>query len=290
MAEQGTAVRGAFGELAGVAEQGGGVGGVAGVGGGLHDGGHAGSGGGEGAGHGEQQRPAPGDDHAPAGEHEPALQHRLRPAGSDDPGQGPAGEGQLPLVGPGGEQDGAGPDGRGGLVGAGHGVHDPARFAVGATVGAAPGVGVTAGAEVVGGGALSAGGGRAEVAAGGTLTDGAVRAEGRGGRGRGRGRDDRPDVVEGEVGDPAGRLVGAQGGFARGEGGPPVVQGLGVGRAEGGRRVAVVLPAGPLTRVEEGDAQAQTGGRDGGREAGGARADDGEIRRRGRHGRSLPGW
>lgn len=59
--------------------------------------------------------------------------------------------------------------------------------------------------------------------------------------------------MEREVRDPAGRFVGAQGGFAGRERGPAVVQGLGAGRAQARGGVAVELPAGAVARVEQGD-------------------------------------
>ncbi|OAR22673.1 hypothetical protein A8W25_24045 [Streptomyces sp. ERV7] len=79
------------------------------------------------------------------------------------------------------------------------------------------------------------------------------------------------------MGDAAGGAVGFEPGRARGERLPVVVQRLGPGGPQAGRGVPVELPAGPLPRVQDRDAQAEVGGGHGGGEPGGPGTDDGEV-------------
>ncbi|CAM5719345.1 hypothetical protein SGLAM104S_09463 [Streptomyces glaucescens] len=95
----------------------------------------------------------------------------------------------------------------------------------------------------------------------------------------------RPHVVARQIGDAA----GVQPPQTSGETAPAVVQGLWPGGAQAGCGVPVELPARPLPRVEQGDAQAQVGGAHGGGEPGRPGSDDGEVNGRG-HDRCPPGW
>ncbi len=120
VAQQGRTVPGALDQLGRDSGQHAGAPGVPEVRGGLHHGRHLGAGRDQGGGRRKQQRAAARHHDPPAGQHQTGLEHGLRAARGDHPGQGPAGEGQLPLVRAGGEQDGGGADG-GPVLGVGTG-------------------------------------------------------------------------------------------------------------------------------------------------------------------------